>query len=60
VTAVRTPQGVRLSGKVHVVRSGECLSVIAASYGTSWPRLAEVNGLADPDLIFPGQILRIA
>ncbi|WP_196807276.1 LysM peptidoglycan-binding domain-containing protein [Candidatus Solirubrobacter pratensis] len=51
--------GTRLSGKVYVVRPGDCLSVIAARYGTSWPRLAEVNRLANPDLIYPGQVLQI-
>ncbi len=48
----------------HEVVSGESLSAIAQHwYGdaTLWPRLYEANRnlIADPDLIFPGQVLRV-
>ena len=43
----------------YTVVSGDTLSGIAARYGTTWQWLAEVNGIANPDLIFPGQVLRV-
>lgn len=45
--------------KTYTVQSGDTLSGIAAAYGTSWQRLAEINGIANPNLIFPGQVLTI-
>ena len=45
--------------RTYVVRSGDNLSAIAARYGTSWQALAQKNGLSNPNLIFPGQVLRI-
>jgi LysM repeat protein len=44
---------------VHVVTRGETLNRIAESYGTSSRVLAEVNGLANPDLIRIGQELTV-
>ena len=43
----------------YAVRAGDTLSGIAAQYGTSWQKIAEDNGLANPNLIFPGQRLKI-
>jgi N-acetylmuramoyl-L-alanine amidase len=43
----------------HRVRPGETLSAIAAKYDTSTSRLARVNRLTDPNLIFVGQKLRV-
>ena len=40
----------------HVVRSGETLSGIA---GPDWPSVARANGLANPNLIFPGQVIHL-
>lgn len=45
--------------RTYVVRAGDTLSGIAARYGTSWQALAQKNNLANPNLIFPGQVLRI-
>lgn len=44
---------------IHVVRSGETLSSIAARYGTSAGTLARVNHLSDPNLIVEGTKLRV-
>ncbi len=44
---------------VHTVAPGETLLSIAVRYGVSWPALAQVNGLTNPNLIFPGQRLII-
>lgn len=48
----------------HTVASGDTLSALAQNwYGdaTQWPRIFEANRhqLNNPDLIFPGQVLRI-
>jgi LysM repeat protein len=45
--------------KVHVVKAGENLFRIALSYGTSYQRLADANGLSYPYLIYVGQRLII-
>jgi LysM repeat protein len=43
----------------HVVKRGEYLKLIAARYGVSWQTLAQVNGLSNANLIYPGQHLKI-
>lgn len=47
----------------HIVESGDTLSAIAAThYGDSalYPRIVRANpSISDPDVIFPGQVLRI-
>ena len=47
-------------GRSYTVRSGDTLSGIAARYGTTYTRLAQINGISNPDLIYLGQVLRIA
>lgn len=43
----------------HVVVSGETLSGIAARYGTTWQQLQAWNSIANANLIYPGQSLRV-
>ncbi|EMW5646276.1 LysM peptidoglycan-binding domain-containing protein [Enterococcus faecalis] len=43
----------------HVVQYGETLSSIAYQYGTNYQTLAALNGLTNPNLIYPGQILKV-
>lgn len=45
--------------RIHVVRRGETLSSIAARYGTTAAAIARANGIANPNLIYVGQKLRI-
>lgn len=47
------------SAEYYMVQSGDNLSDIAARYGTSWQHIRDLNGLANPDLIYPGQRLRV-
>lgn len=47
------------SGGNYTVRSGDTLSGIAERLGVDWHTLALDNGLANPNLIFPGQTLRV-
>nr|DAI93714.1 MAG TPA: LysA like endolysin [Bacteriophage sp.] len=43
------------SARVHTVVPGESLWSI---FGADWNRVAVLNGLANPSLIYPGQVLR--
>ena len=43
----------------HVVAPGDTLSALASRYGTTVEELAESNRIADPNLIFVGDALRI-
>ena len=43
----------------YIVKRGDTLSGIAKKYGTTWQRLARLNGLARPNLIRVGQKIRI-
>lgn len=50
---------VQSSGTTYIVRSGDTLSGIANMYGTTHQHLAEINGIANPNLINVGQEIRI-
>ena len=43
----------------YTVRAGDNLSAIASRYGTSYYSIASLNGLANPNLIYAGQTLKI-
>lgn len=45
--------------RTYTVQSGDTLSGIAAKYGTTYQRLAQINSIGDPNLIYPGQVLKI-
>lgn len=47
------------AGQIHSVQKGETLSSIAASYGTSWKKLAEYNNISNPNKLKVGQEIRI-
>ena len=48
------------SGAVYyTVRSGDTLSGIAAKYGTTYQKIAQMNGIANPNKIYTGQKLRV-
>lgn len=47
------------AGRTYTVRAGDNLSAIAARYGTTYQALAAKNGIANPNLIYPGQVLKI-
>jgi LysM repeat protein len=46
--------------KYHTVQRGEYLVSIGRIYGVHWRTLAQINNLANPSLIFPGQRLCVA
>lgn len=43
----------------YTVRYGDTLSGIASRYGTTYQQLANINGISNPNLIYPGQVLVI-
>lgn len=45
--------------KTYTVKQGDTLSGIAAMFGTTYQKIAADNGIANPNLIFPGQVLTI-
>ncbi|EFQ14085.1 LysM peptidoglycan-binding domain-containing protein [Enterococcus faecalis] len=49
----------KLPEATHVVQYGETLSSIAYQYGTNYQTLAALNGLTNPNLIYPSQILKV-
>ncbi|WET83263.1 LysM peptidoglycan-binding domain-containing protein [Amycolatopsis sp. QT-25] len=46
-------------GGTYTVRSGDTLSGIAAKFGTSVAALVALNAISNPNLIHPGQTLRL-
>lgn len=46
-------------GGYWVVCRGDTLGAIARYYGVSWRYLQQVNGIWNPNLIYPGQVIRI-
>lgn len=47
-------------GRTYIVRYGDTLSGIAARFGTTVSQLAAVNGIADPNLIYAGEVLTVS
>ena len=47
------------SKEYYTIQPGDTLSGIAARYGTTWQWLAEVNSISDPNLIYPGNTIRV-
>ena len=46
-------------GSYWIVCRGDTLGGIARYYGVSWGYLQRVNGIWNPNFIFPGQVIRI-
>ena len=45
--------------RTYVVKKGDTLSGIAKRFGTTYQKIASDNGIANPNLIYPGQELKI-
>ena len=43
----------------YTVQSGDTLSGIAAKFGTTYQILAAINGIGDPNHIWPGEVLKV-
>lgn len=44
----------------YTIQRGDTLSEIANRYGTTVQELVDINGIANPNLIYPGETIRIA
>lgn len=47
------------SSGTYAVQKGDTLSSIARKYGTTYQKLAELNGIQDPSKIYVGQVLKV-
>ena len=47
------------NARYYTVKSGDTLSGIAAKYGTSYQKLAQINGISNPNLIHVGQTIKL-
>ncbi len=54
-TTTSLPEG----QKFYVIKRGDTLAVIAASFGVTVQSIVEINGLANPDAIQAGQTIEI-
>ena len=45
--------------KTYIVRRGDTLYGIAQRFGTTVAKLVQLNGISNPNLIYPGQVLKI-
>ena len=52
-------RGLYQEAQYYTVKSGDTLSGIAAKYGTTYQKLAQMNGIANPNKIYVGQKLRV-
>ncbi|WGX77209.1 LysM domain-containing protein [Paraclostridium bifermentans] len=43
----------------YTVKNGDTLSKIAQIYNTTYEHLADINNISNPNLIYPGQKIRI-
>lgn len=57
--ATAKPAASTQTEKVHTVKAGETLSSIAVKYGTTYQKLAQYNGIKNPNLIYAGQKIKI-
>ncbi len=58
----RPPSANQLSNKTYTVKSGDCLWNICKQYlgdGSKYPEIAKLNNISNPNLIYPGMILKL-
>ena len=54
------PSSNQSSMTTYAVKPGDTLSGIAAKFGTTYQKLATLNGIANPNKIYVGQVLKIS
>lgn len=57
---LKVPGSATSTSQTYTVQSGDTLSGIAAKYGTTWQHLQQINGIADANKIYPGQVIKIS
>lgn len=50
---------INTKGITYIVQRGDTLSEIASRYGTTVQEIVDINNIANPNFIYPGQTLRI-
>jgi LysM repeat protein len=58
-TAAPQPTATPVETITYTVKSGDTLGQIALRFGTTYQTIALLNNLANPDVIYPGQVLII-
>lgn len=53
------PLPVHKASGIYTVQPGDTLSGIAGKFGTTYQKLAAINGIGDPNRIYPGQVLKV-
>lgn len=56
---VNSKLSTKSSTTTYTVKSGDTLSGIASKFGTTYQKLAEINGISDPNKIYTGQVLKV-
>ena len=58
---IKIPGGTVASSKakIYMVKPGDTLSGIAEKFGTTYQKLASINGIQNPNLIYSGQVLNL-
>ena len=46
-------------GDYYIVKPGDSLSKIAVMYGTTWQHLMHLNNIKNPNLIYPGERIKV-
>lgn len=47
------------TAQYYTIKAGDTLSGIASKYGTTYQKLAQLNGISNPNLIYAGQTIRV-
>lgn len=58
-TSVRSGSASNQHLSTYIVQSGDTLSEIASKFGTTVQYLVRINGISNPNLIYPGEVLKI-
>lgn len=56
---LKIPSGTSDEPMYYTVKVGDTLSGIAEKYGTTWHALQKMNGIENPNLIYPGHKIRV-
>jgi len=59
VVKIVIPEEEATETEMYTVVTGDMLWKIAQKFGTTWEKIAEVNNLSNPNLIFPGNVFII-
>ncbi len=60
IPQIDNPTGIiNTQTEFYTVQRGDTLSGIAQRYGTTVQELASINNISNPNLIYPGQVLRV-